>query len=1108
MGNNQGSYQLLIEKLDRFIRKYYLNQFIRGILFSVGFVFLFFLIINVLEHYFYFGTGPRKILFFSFLLSSIAALGYWVFTPLLHYFRLGKIISHDRAAQIIGDHFENVKDKLINVLQLRRQADDLSSKDLVFASIDQKSDEIKVVPFKKAIDLNKNRKHLKYSLPPLLILLVLLFAAPSVITKSTHRLVHNNVEFEKEAPFSFTLSNENLQVVQYDDYTLDIQVDGEVLPNEAFIKIEDYVYRLQKNSAQNYAYTFNNVQKNIPFLIFSGDVESQPYELDIIKKPVIIDFQLSLDYPAYTRRTDKTLENIGDVVVPVGTKINWQFNTLNTEQIDIKLQGNLKKELERKSNTLFDYTSRVYRPGPYQLYVSNDQLATSDSVQYSIQIIPDQYPSIDVETFTDSANAEMIYFIGNASDDYGIKTITFNYRLATNGSKSVPLVSIPVLDPSSRNTQYQYTWDKSALDLKAGDQLSYYFEVFDNDGINGSKSSKTEIFEINKPTEEEYEQKAEANNEDIKEELRKSLLESKKLKEDIKKLKEKLLQKKELSWEEKKEIEKLLERQKDLEKMIEEAKEKFKENKENQEEYTQPNEDILEKQEKIEEMFEDLMSEEMKSLMEEIQNLLQELQKDEALEMMQQFEFSDQELEMDLDRMLELFKHLEIEQEMEQQINKLEELAEEQEKLSEETENNEKSNEELQEEQKDINEKFEDIKEKLEEIEEKNEDLERPKELGDFEEQKEEISEELEDSSEKLEQEQNKKASESQKNASEKMQEMANSMSSQMESAEMEQMQEDMKSLRQLLENLVGLSFDQEDLIKSLSRSRINTPRYISLVQDQHKLKGDFQLIQDSLLALSKRVMQIESFVTEKIAAVNENMEVGLKRLEERQKSQSADNQQRIMTNVNDLALMLNEAMEQMQQQMAGMMAGSQMCDNPGNKPGKSPSDKMTKANQQMGEQMKKMQEGLKQGEGKATSEQFAKMAARQSALRKLLRELQQEKSEKGQGSKELEDLQNELNKIEIDLVNKQLTNEMLKRQQQIQTRMLEAEKAERIRGEEEKRKAEVGIEKNRELPPSLQEYIKNREAEIENFKLISPDVKPYYKQLIDEYVKSLKSNK
>ena len=1107
MNNKSGNYQLLIEKLDHFIRKFYLNKTIRGALYSIGFILLFFLLITTLEHYFYFEKNPRKLLFFSFLVGSFAALAFWVVNPFLRYFKLGKVISHEQAAQIIGDHFGNVKDKLLNILQLKKQAESHSDNSLLLASIDQKSEDIKIVPFRSAINLQNNRKYLKYSLPPLLILLVLLFAAPSVITNSTHRLINNNKDFDKEAPFHFGIKNEELKGIQYESFTLDVEVNGNILPNEAFISIDEYVYRLQKTDNNKYAYTFNNLQKNTSFSLFAGKVNSSEYTLSVIEKPVIIDFTLDLDYPAYTKRKDEVLSNNGNVVVPEGTKIGWEFNTENTESVEIKLKNKVEA-LERKSGNLFNYTGRIYKPTSYKLFVSNAELPSADSVQYSIQIIPDQYPTIDVELFKDSLDKDLIYFIGDATDDYGIRAITFNYRISEENAG--PVNTVEISNPNSNAIQYQYAWDKSSIALQPGQKLSYYFEVFDNDGINGSKSSKTRVFEDKKPSIEEYEAENDNNNQDIKADLKKSLEESKKLKEEIKKLREKLLQKKELGWEEKKELEKLLERQQELEKILEKAKEKFNKNQENQNEFTEPSEELLEKQEKMEELFEDVMNEEMQSLMEEIKNLMQELQKDEALEMMQEMEYSDQEMEMNLDRMLELFKQLELEQKMQDQIQNLEDLAEKQEELSEDTKSNSKEQDELKKEQEEINDEFEKIKEEQKEIEEKNQELERPREMENLDEQQENISKELENSSESLEKEQNNKASKSQKNASEQMQEMAEQMSSQMQSAQMEQMQEDMQALRQLLENLVNLSFDQESLIKDLSRSRVNTPRYIGLVQQQHKLQGDFQLIQDSLLALSKRVMQIESFVTDKVVAVNENMDYSLTKLEERQKSPAADNQQRVMTNVNDLALMLNEAMKQMQQQMAGMMSGSQMCSKPGSKPGQSPSDKMTKANQMMGEQMQKMKDAMdkKEGEEGLSSEQFAKMAARQAAMRKMLREIQNEQSEKGEGSKELEQLQNELNKIEIDLVNKQLTNEMLKRQQEIKTRLLEAEKAERQRGEKEKRKAEVASEKSRDLPPSLKEYLKKRESEIEDFKLISPDVKPYYKLLINGYVKSLSSER
>ena len=385
--------------------------------------------------------------------------------------------------------------------------------------------------------------------------------------------------------------------------------------------------------------------------------------------------------------------------------------------------------------------------------------------------------------------------------------------------------------------------------------------------------------------------------------------------------------------------------------------------------------------------------------------------------------------------------------------------------------------------------------------------------MDDQKENMEDIEQDLNNSQEQLEQQQNQKASESQKKAAQKMQQMAQQMQQQMQQSSQEQMEEDMESLRQLLENLVGLSFDQEDLISEVAKTNINTPRYVEMVQEQHKLKDDFQLIQDSLQELSKRIFQIESFVTEKIGEVKRNMKESLDQLEERRKPQAAVHQQHIMKNVNDLALMLSEVMQQMQQQMSNSMPGSQMCNKPGGgggKSGKVPSDKISKGQEQLNQQMQKMKEGLQKGGQGAGSKEFAEMAAKQAALRKALKELQQEKQQRGEGSggQELKEILEQMNKVETDLVNKRLSNEMLKRQEDILTRLLEAEKAEREREYDNKRKSETADNKERKLPPSLEEYIKKRESEIEMYKSVSPSLKPYYKFLVEEYFKSLKTGK
>ena len=397
---------------------------------------------------------------------------------------------------------------------------------------------------------------------------------------------------------------------------------------------------------------------------------------------------------------------------------------------------------------------------------------------------------------------------------------------------------------------------------------------------------------------------------------------------------------------------------------------------------------------------------------------------------------------------------------------------------------------------------------------EKNDELEFPKEIpDDAPEQMEDIEEDLDEGEKELSKGENQKAAAKQKQAAAKMKKMSGQMKSQAMEGQSEQMQEDIETLRQLLENLVTLSFDQEGLVNNVNRTTINTPRYTALLQDQKRIKDDFRVVEDTLQALSKRQPDLETFVLEKVSEIKYNLEGSLSQLEDRKKPEANQSQRTTMTNMNDLALMLSESMEQMQQQMAGMMSGSQMCQNPGKKPGakpgekpgNEPGDKISEGQEKLSEELKKMSENMKNGKGN-NSKDFAGAAAKQAALRKALEQMQKEQQENGQGtSDQLQKIIDEMDKQEIDLVNKRLDNDMLKRQQEIMTRLLEAENAQKEREYDEKRKSEEGRDSKRDLPPSLEEYIKERKAQLEQYKYVSPEMKPHYKKLVDEYYKKLK---
>jgi hypothetical protein len=217
------------------------------------------------------------------------------------------------------------------------------------------------------------------------------------------------------------------------------------------------------------------------------------------------------------------------------------------------------------------------------------------------------------------------------------------------------------------------------------------------------------------------------------------------------------------------------------------------------------------------------------------------------------------------------------------------------------------------------------------------------------------------------------------------------------------------------------------------------------------------------------------------------------------------------MKGLNDLALMLAEMMDQTQQQMASGMPGSGKCKKPGGagegKGKGEPKDKISKGQEGLNKQMQDLKKRLENNGGKnggqpGMSKEFAQIAAQQAALRNAMRELQKKKQEQGKGNKSLDELMKEMDKTETDLVNKRLNNETMKRQEQILSRLLEEERAEREREQDEQRQAETAKQQQPKIPPALEEYLKKRRAEVEQFRTVSPALKPYYKQLVEEYLK------
>lgn len=1104
------NYEYLISQLDGFTRKFYLNKVIKGILWTTGLVLGLWLVFSLLESQFYFERTIRKFFFYTLLFTGISTLAYWVIRPLLQYFQLGPVISRDRAAVIIGEHFSNVEDKLLNVLQLENSIhqNSMVSKNLIEASIERKASELSITPFKTAIDLSKNRRYLKWVLPPLLIIIGLFIASPSLIKDSTERIIKNNVDYEMAMPFEFVLENDPLIIPENSDIKINLLIQGKTIPDAVGIDLSGFSYDMIKMGIDRYEYTLKNLSKNTSFKFSAGGFSSKEYQVQVVPRPGIIDFQVAVRVPAYTGRSNESFQSIGDLNVPEGSKVSWIFETRAVDSFEFTFNDRLET-LSLSGKDRYAISKNLRKSSAYQLKIANTPYALLDSVNYSIQVIKDEYPSITIDDFIDSTDNSFIFYSGTISDDYGLSKHQFVYTIKNALGVEKRKESRTILEPKGSLANFEYMVDVESFDLEPGDQLSYYFEIFDNDGVNGSKSTKSRIYSYRKADVDEMEEALAENTRETLDKMKKRMEESKEIQERLKKLREKLLQKKEADWQDKKDLEKILEEQKKLEKEIENIKKNLEENLEKQEELTPEKEELLEKQKELQELFEEMMDDETKELMEKIEELMNELNKDKMLEMTEEMEFNEEEMEQELDRMMELYKQLDLENRMNKELDKLEQLADKQQELSEKTQE-EGVTEENKKEQEEIKDAFDEIKKEMEDIKKENEELESKMPFGDLSEEEQEVDQKLNDSEQNMEKNDAQKASESQQESSESMQKMAQTMKASMEAGAQQQQQEDMEVLRQILENLVTLSFDQEMLIDVFDQTKINTPKYVSSVQEQKKLSDDFQVVEDSLIALSKRNSQIEAFVMEKVGDVKHHFGSSMKSLEDRKINSGQESQQRVMSNINDLALMLSEAMQSMQQQMGKGMPGNQNCNKPGGnspRPGEGqPKDQISKGQQSLNQKMKDLLKRMQSGGEGGSSKEFAKMAAKQAALRKALSEMEREAQQRGQNGEELRKLMDEMNKIEKDLVNKRLTSEMIRRQEMIHTRLLESERAEREKGKDNKRKSERGKDIARELPPGLEEYLNKRKSEIQEFRKVNPDLTPFYKKMVEDYFESLQN--
>jgi hypothetical protein len=1087
----------LLIKIEKFYKLFYFNKLVKGILLAFGVILSFFLVFDVLFYYLSLINSVRFILFYVLIFIFLSTVYFWILDPIFRLFKLTKGISNENVAEYIGNHYPEIGDQLINTLQFYKTE---NKSHLALAAIEQKSQFLKPFDFNEAVPAINSNKKIFLFLVPLSFFIGILGFNTQLLTEGTNRLINYEVDYSIIAPFDFKISPQDVSVNMGDDILISGELVGNEIPSSVYIVLNGVKYRAKKVNDQ-FEFLVQNITLNSNYHIEAGKFSSTAFSITVLPNPKVSNLTVVLEHPSYMKVENTVLVNPSLIEVYSGVKVKWNFNVQETDNVDFLINDS-SVSMGTFMDDEFSFDKRVFENLEFSLLLSNAKNDLINGFNGEIIVTDDAYPLINVQSDKDSNNGVM-HFMGSVQDDFGFKSLIANF----SDGDTIWTESIPINVNQLQNIfNYQVNADKFTKTTQL------VFEVRDNDYLNGFKLSKSSIINFEVLSIDELDSSLMQEGDDLIKKMAQLSSDSKELKEELSITRKELLNKKSLNWSEKQRLNNLLDSHKELQKDVDSTKDRLKEHQDKISTDNEINEDVLKKQKQLNELFDKVMDEETKKLYEELQALLKELNKDKIQEHLKKMELNNEDINKELDRNLEIFKQMEIEQGLEKSMKKLDEISKKQLDLSSENENKEITNKENIEKQKELNKEFDKLKEEMKRLDSLNKELKEPNEFNFEKEKLDEISKDQDGSIDESEDGKQEESSEKQKDAGKKMKDLKEKLEESLAMESSGQEGEDLESLRKILENLLVLSFTQEDVMHSISGLDKSDPGIVKLNQDQKQLLDDSEMVKDSLYALSSRVVQLQSVIMKETKAVTSNMNNSVENLTERNLQQAQLYQQKSLTSLNNLAVLLDEIIQSMQEQKKKKNKGTGSCSKPGEgkpKPSlKSSKKKQEELAKKMNELKKKMEKGSNPGKmnpgkvGKGMSKEIAQMAAQQEMIRQEIRKMADQLQKEGNmdGSGELKKLEELLERNETDLVNLKLDQDFYERQQDIKIKMLEAENADRKREKEKKREAELAIDYKKNNIGTVDDYLKQKEFELELLRMFNPELSGYYKTRVQEY--------
>ena len=1063
-----------------------------------------------------FEPSARTIFFFTIIASLSSLFIYYVVYPVIVDFRRSSNPDLVETANRVGQYFPEIKDELANAIQLMEEGKKIYSSQLInaaFKNIFKKADKL---DFEKMIDQSLVKKRIKNSLLSITITLLLIIFVPG-LNSAAYRLVNFHKNFAPAPKFIFNVKPGNAKITKGDNVTIRINTLGDS-PKEInfFTRSEDQAEYTSKkltiDSLGYYNYTFMSVNNSFEYYVSAEKMFSETFTISVLNRPIISNFDVTITPPSYSHLPEQIQKDNGNISALFGSKIRINLNlSLELLKASLKFSDNTIKDMNIRStiaNSEFDVKKEIN----YQMQIIDIQKNTNiNPIEYFIKPISDEPPSIEMITPNQNillGTNNRISLAAKIKDDYGFSKLTLNYRLSTSKyrqtSEDFTIVPITITGKSNEENVY-YTWDLNSLILAEGEVISYYLEVFDNDNISGPKSGKTSLFTITVPSLDELFASSKTKQEDAAKDLSETMKDAEELNKEMQKISDDLKQNShDISWKEKERIQKTADNFKEIAKKVDEVSLKLSDMKNELSKNNLLSDETLQKYNELQKLLDEMNSDELKQALERMQNALQSLNRDNVQMSMDQMKANEEFFKKSLERTLNLLKRIQAEQKVDELIKRTKELAKKTEDLKKKTDETNISEklkrEELSKRQKDITEETKQLKNEMDNLDSKMKDLkDMPNDLlnqieKEFEKQNNQnLSENAENDLQKM---QKSPAMQNQQMLSQNMHSVNKQLQSMQSAMQRNNQMKEYYDMMNILEDLISLSKDQEKLKNETEQLGPNSQDINDKSRKQNSLQSSLNKVMHKMSALSQKSFSITPEMGNELGKANSEMQQSLSGMQEHNISFSVQEQKNAMQSLNQAATLIKSGMNQLMTggQGGGMMSMMQQLEG--------------LAQQQMN--LNKLTQMMNQGQmSQEMMAQMQRLSQQQEMIRKSLEQLNKEAKESGKSKNlavNLDQIEKEMKEIVTNFQTQKLNDDLVKKQDKILSKLLDAQKSINEHDYEQERKSTSGKNYERKSPPDIilsTEEGKNKLKD-ELMRSFREGYKKDYQDLIREYFNAL----